>query len=112
MRLLEVDISRREGAVEARLTGELDLSTVADLEEQMRSALDEAPPLIVLDLREVTFLDSSGLRLILRLDRAQKEEGRRLTVVRGGRRVDRVFELTGAAEELQLVDDPAEAGLD
>ena len=108
MRLLEVEISEGEGAVEARLSGELDLSTVGDLESRADEALQGQPPLVVLDLREVTFLDSSGLRWILRLDRRQRDAGGRLVVVRGGRRVARVLELTGAADELELVEDPTE----
>ena len=90
------------------MSGELDLSTVGEAESRLEPELEPAPPLLILDLREVTFLDSSGLRLVLRLDRRQREGGGRLVVVRGGRRVARVLELTGAEGELELVDDPGE----
>lgn len=62
----------------------------------------------MVDLRLVTFLDSSGLRLLLRLDERQRSAGGRLVIVQGGRRVARVFELTGAGERLEIVGDPAE----
>lgn len=108
MSLLDMNISTSDGRVLAALSGEVDLSTVADVETRFEEVLRGAPALLVLDLREVTFLDSSGLRLMLRLDERQRSEGRRFTVVRGGRRVARVLELTGADERLDLVSDPAE----
>jgi len=108
MSLLDMNISTSDGRVLAALSGEVDLSTVADVETRFEEVLEGAPALLVLDLREVTFLDSSGLRLMLRLDERQRSEGRRFTVVRGGRRVARVLELTGADERLELVSDPAE----
>jgi anti-anti-sigma factor len=94
------------------LSGEIDLASLDPVERELAAAVAEPPPLLVVDLREVTFLDSSGLRLILRLDRGQREAGSRLAVVRGGRRVARVLELTGADEHLDLVDDPEQATQD
>jgi len=108
MSLLDVNISSSDGRVLAALCGEVDLSTVAEVETRFEEVLQEAPQLLVLDMREVTFLDSSGLRLMLRLDERQRSEGRRLAIVRGGRRVTRVLELTGADERLDFVSDPAE----
>lgn len=105
--LLDIDISTAGGRSTARITGEIDLSTVTELESRLEEALAE-PALLVIDLREVTFMDSSGLRLMLRLDERQRSSGNRLTVIRGGRRVARVLELTGADEQLDLVSDPAE----
>lgn len=106
--LLEVDISSCTGRVDASLAGELDLSTVGDLEGRLDDALDASVEIVLVDLREVTFLDSSGLRLMLRLDERQRQAGGRLVVVRGGRRVARVFELTGADERLELIGEPSE----
>jgi len=67
---------------------------------------------VVLDLRELTFLDSSGLRLILALQAGVHERGGRLVLVRGPRRVHRVLELTRADEELEIVADPGEIDAD
>ena len=92
----------------AALAGEIDLSTVDDAEAELRSAIGEGNGVVAIDLREVSFLDSSGLRLLLRIHKELGEAGRRLIVVRGPRRVTRVFELTGAEKQLELVSDPAE----
>ncbi len=106
--LLDVHISSSAGRVDASLAGEVDLSTIGGLEGRLEEALCASPGTLVLDLRAVTFLDSSGLRLMLRLDERQREAGARLVVVRGGRRVARVLELTGVDERLELVSDPSE----
>jgi len=108
MELFSVEIAQRDGGIEVALTGEIDLSTVEELQERLAPALGEDPGLIVLDLRQVSFLDSSGLRLILRLNRRQHDGGGRLVLVRGGRRVSRVLEITGVDSELEQVDDPSE----
>ena len=104
-----IDIAESPRSTVAALSGEIDLSAIGALEDALAQVLATPPAVLVLDLREVSFLDSSGLRLILRLDRSQREAGSQLTVVRGGRRVERVFELTGAAEHLDLVEGHADA---
>jgi anti-sigma B factor antagonist len=108
MSLYGVEIEQGAHGPVIALKGEIDLAAVEDVDRDMRPALDPPPALLVLDLRGVEFLDSSGLRLVLRLDREQQERGTRLVVVRGGRRVARVLELTGADRQLEMVDDPAE----
>jgi len=108
MKLFSVDIAQRDGGIEVALAGEIDLSTVEELQERLETALEEDPGLIVLDLRQVSFLDSSGLRVILRLNKRQEEGGGRLVLVRGGRRVARVLEVTGTDRQLEQVDDPSE----
>ncbi len=109
MKLFSVDIVKQDGHVQAALGGEIDLSTVTELQDRLDEALEGDPRVVVLDLRQVSFLDSSGLRLILRLNKHQEERDGRLVLVRGGRRVARVLEITGADRELEIVDDPAEA---
>lgn len=109
MALHGIDISKQDDRVVVALSGEIDLASLEPLERELAPVVQRHPPVLVLDLRAVSFLDSSGLRLILRLDRRQREAGGRLAVVRGGRRVARVLELTGAADHLELIDDPGQA---
>jgi anti-anti-sigma factor len=91
----------------ASLSGEIDLSTVEAAGERLREAIGNGGEgAVAVDLREVTFLDSSGLRLLLQLNRELSEAGRRFIVIQGPRRVARVFELTGAGEELEVLDEP------
>ncbi len=92
----------------ASLSGEIDLSTVDDAGKRLREAIGASEGTVAVDLRDVSFLDSSGLRLLLQLNKELSEAGRRLVVVQGPRRVARVFELTGAESELDVVAEPAE----
>jgi len=92
----------------ASLSGEIDLSTVEAAGEQLREAIAAGDGTVAVDLRDVTFLDSSGLRLLLQLNQELAEADRRMVVVQGPRRVARVFELTGAGSELDVVAEPSE----
>ncbi len=108
MSLHDVEITDGPLGPVIALSGEIDLAAVDGVETAMATTVSSQPEILVLDLRNVDFLDSSGLRVVLRLDREQREAGKRLAVVRGGRRVARVLELTGAERQLEMVDDPAE----
>lgn len=111
MRLFNVESSARAGGgVTFSLSGELDLSTVEQLERAVSANVDGKPELVVLDLRELAFLDSAGLRIMLQLQEKVATTGGRLALVKGSRRVHRVFELTGADDELEIVADPSEIG--
>lgn len=111
MSLHDAQISDGPHGPTIALSGEIDMSAVADIEAAIAPTVPSEAELLVLDLRDVSFLDSSGLRVILRIDREQREAGKRFVVVRGGRRVARVLELTGAERQLEIVSDPAEIQL-
>jgi anti-sigma B factor antagonist len=97
-------------AVRIVVVGELDLSTVDRLDRALRRARFEAEP-VVLDLRELQFIDSSGAHLLLRAAARIREAGGRLTVVRGPAAVDRLFALAGLDRRLDVVDDERELAL-
>jgi anti-sigma B factor antagonist len=62
--------------------------------------------LIVVDLRQVAFMDSTGLHMVLRIQQAAHEAGRQFALIRGPDPVQRLFDLTGLAETLTIVDSP------
>lgn len=86
--------------------GELDVSGVEELERALAEVESAEPQVLILDLREVTFLDSSGLRSLLAADRRAKAAGRRLAFVRGPEPVQRVFEIALLDRRLTFVDAP------
>jgi anti-anti-sigma factor len=86
--------------------GELDISGVEELERALAEVESTEPQVIVIDLREVTFLDSSGLRSLLATDRRAKAAGRRLALVRGPDPVQRVFEIALLDRRLTFVEAP------
>ena len=108
MTILEVDTEEREGLVRVSLRGELDLSTVEKVEDELRRIEDRADRLLVLDLSGLTFLDSTGLRLMVTADQRARKTGRRLALVKGPETVHRVFTITKLDERLQMVDDVKE----
>ena len=90
-------------------TGELDLSGAELLEAELeRLATEPELATVVLDLRGLEFMDSSGLRLVVLADMRAREAGRRFVLVRGTENVHRVFEITKMSERLEFVSDPEE----
>ena len=105
---LSLETSRAGRAAVIALSGELDLAGAAALEQELARLEEDAPAAIVLDLRAVEFMDSSGLRLIALTNQQAQERGGRLLLVPGSDQVMRVFDITRMRERLEFVDDPAE----
>src|SRR2546423_8835450 len=85
-------------------SGELDVAGV----ERARAAIAEAEErsgMIVLDLSQLTFLDSTGLEVVLRGARRASELGRRLVVRKPSPYVKRLFELTAIDQSLDIVEE-------
>jgi len=108
--ILEVRTEDRNGFVHVALVGELDLSTVAKVQDELRRVEADSPATVVVDLSKLTFLDSTGLRCIVTADERAREEGRRMVVVRGPESVQRVFSITRLEERLEMVDDMGSIG--
>lgn len=103
--ILEFETSERDDQVLVVLRGELDLSTADKVDRELRRVEEIDPPVVVLDLSGLTFLDSTGLRLIVTADQRARQADRRLAVVKGPATVQRVFSITKLDERLDMVDD-------
>jgi anti-sigma B factor antagonist len=99
----DFSVTRRHAgdAVVVVPVGEIDLLTVDEVRAEVQAAATETPR-VVLDLRDVSFIDSAGLRLILESSRALEA----FAVVRGPREVQRVFDLVGLDERLTMLEQP------
>jgi anti-sigma B factor antagonist len=97
----------RQGRASAVLVvaGELDLATVGELESALQS-LAKTKRAVTLDLRELRFVDSTGLRLILEIDALARQDGFNFALVRGPETVQRIFAITGVEDHLVFVDAP------
>ena len=101
------DSEERGPVAVVALRGELDLLSTADLEPELeRLAEEPGVDVVALDLRDLEFLDSSGLRLVVLVERRLRDAGRRLVLVRGPQPVQRVFEITRMTDRLEFVDAP------
>jgi anti-sigma B factor antagonist len=100
------------GAVRVALRGELDLEHAYTFDEEMRRVEGERPPCVVLDLKGLSFLDSSGLARLLAANRRARRERRRLLLVRGSVPVQRLMAITAVGQHFETVSElPAELRL-
>jgi anti-anti-sigma factor len=99
-----VEREARGTAVRLVLTGDLDLATAAEGEAAIIAAEENQPPLLILDLSELEFMDSTGLRVVISAASRASDEKRRLVLVKGPEVIQRVFEITRLAERLDMVD--------
>ena len=83
VRPTEFKIAQREtdAGVTLKVTGELDLSTVPVLTESI-ARLRKDVKMLTLDLGDLVFMDSTGLRLLIELDRRAKQEDWKLVLIR------------------------------
>ena len=107
MSALELSTTVSQGTAVVTLEGELDLAGAAALEEALATPEADAARAVVLDLRDVEFMDSSGLRTVIVAARRAEEDASRFALVPGKAQVMRVFEITRMEERLEFVDDPA-----
>ena len=89
-------------------TGELDLETASQLGHQALHALQEVSPHLVLDLHEVSFMDSTGLKVLLAAHRRAELAGGSVVLLAPTRSVSRILELTGLDQTFAVVQDVAD----
>jgi anti-sigma B factor antagonist len=108
VRSFAVETGEQGNATRVALSGDLDLSTAKRAEEAIEEAERSNPQLLIIDLRRLSFMDSTGLRVIVSADKRAKRSGRRTVIVQGPAAVRRVFEITRLDERLEIVDTPEE----
>jgi anti-sigma B factor antagonist len=96
-----VDVQRRSDVAIVRPYGELDMDTV----ETLRAALDEVQNAgrLVLDLRGVSFMDSTGLHLLVALHDRSQREGFQLMLVAPAAPANKAIQLCGLEHALPFV---------
>jgi anti-sigma B factor antagonist len=104
--LFSCDFGRNGSSAWVRPAGDLDLDTVHRVEAALTELREEGCGELVLDLRGLTFMDSTGLRLVIRWHTAAREEGFRFAIVPGPEVVQRVFRLTGMDAHLTVAEPP------
>lgn len=97
-------VARDGVALRITLAGELDIATAPHVEAVLREPCEDGVDRRIVDLSGLTFMDSSGLRIILSAHAAARREGPPLTLVAGPPSVQRVFEITGVVDRLRFVE--------
>lgn len=102
---LELTTTRLHGAAVVSARGEVDLDTATRLNDAALAAMQEIGPTVVLDLSHVTFMDSTGLKVLLAVHKRATIGGGRLALAGSTRPVRRVIEVTGLDHVLTMCDD-------
>jgi anti-anti-sigma factor len=106
--LFKVHYEPRDGGVVVIASGEIDLATSPELRQALLDPQAQAKT-VVLDLRAVTFIDSSGLGVIVGQQKRARETGDGFAVViAGASAVERILVLSGLVKVLDIIGDPSE----
>ena len=103
-----VEVRNADATTVISVSGELDLASSPALEEELERVAQSDAQLVVVDLRSLEFMDSTGLSVLVRAHQRAEENGRRLGLVNGSQQVQRLLTLTGVADRLTLTDVPEE----
>ena len=99
----EIGVVRREGDLVVSPSGEIDMATAPEV-RRVVGGRDPGVTRVVLDLRRVTFMDTSGLQLLIELNRAMQEAGVAFAAVPGPRSVQRLLDMAGLTGRLHIVE--------
>jgi anti-sigma B factor antagonist len=104
LELLKITVEPLEDARLVRVAGDVDRSSVETLRRELDAARDDGETTL-LDLADVTFMDTSGLHLLVDASRSAAADGWAFFIVRPSRAVGRLIELSRTTDELALVQD-------
>lgn len=103
---LRLDVRVAGDAHVISVSGELDLASSPRLEEELERASGSGAHLVIVDLRELEFMDSTGLSVLVKAHQKAEQQGKRLGLAGGSQQVQRLLTLTGVAERLRVADTP------
>ena len=103
---LTVRTAHRQGVYVVAPYGELDLATAPEVQRELERAERSDAAEIVLDLGGLTFIDSTGIRMVLDADQRSRVDGDRLRLLPGRDQVHSVFALCGLVDRLPFVATP------
>ncbi len=101
---LKIQLTTHPQGVAVELTGELDMETTPELDRRLHQIDATKLRRLLIDLRAVEFMDSSGLAGIIRAQQYANSNGHSLALRRGPPQVQRLFELTGLCDRVTFED--------
>lgn len=105
---LGIDVRREPDRTVLELHGELDLLGAPALENAIKGVEADSPALVILDLQDLRFVDSAGLRVILAAHERSRQQAWDFAVTRGSEQVQRLFTIAGILEHLRIIASPDE----
>ena len=97
-----VDIDQENSVARVGLAGALNTDTAPGFEEQLQAVIDEAYSLTVLDMKELDYISSAGLRVIFKAAKQSKAAGNRLAAANRKPHIDKVFEILKALPDMAV----------
>ena len=101
---LQVHVEHVGATAHVGIAGDLDMATAPHLQKAIDGAIERRVTRVVIDLREIEFLGSSGIAILDALERRARREGFAVTVIRGTPAVQRVLEIAGLPDRMHFVD--------
>ena len=105
---LRVSVTCEQEIAVVHLEGELDLASAPALKAEIDSPEVTSRAKLLLDLRELQFIDSTGLRTIFSARASARGRGQDFAVTQGSAQVQRLLAITGVGEHLRVVGSPQE----
>jgi anti-anti-sigma factor len=105
---LRIESRREQGRVIVRLDGELDMASAPLLQSALEEAEKDASSTLVLDLNDLRFMDSTGLRIILWAGERRRSVGQQFALTPGASQVQRLLAVSGVGERLRIIATPDE----
>ena len=90
------------------LRGELDLASAPLLQREVEGSAVAEAAIVVLDLQELEFIDSTGLRVLLSAYERSREHGQEFAITPGSQQVQRLLSITRVDEHLRVIASPDE----
>jgi anti-sigma B factor antagonist len=100
---LTIEVRQEDNRIVLTLHGELDLLGAPRLRSEIESHTVDAADVVVLDLDDVQFIDSAGLRVVLAAHERTVERGQRLALTPGSPQVQRLLSIAGVSGHLQTI---------
>lgn len=99
---MKVEIEKKDSELTAKIEGRLDTTTAPQLESELADNLKEDTTKLVLDMEELEYVSSAGLRVILSAHKKMAAKGGELEVCNVKDIIMEVFEITGFADILTI----------
>jgi anti-sigma B factor antagonist len=104
---LRINVENADGRAVVRVAGEIDVYTAPRLREQLLRVAGDGS--LIVDLTDVSFLDSTALGVLVGAMKRQRERGGTMLIVTTGTRISRLFEITGLSRVFSLYDSVQDA---
>jgi anti-anti-sigma factor len=100
---LSIDVRRETDRIVIRLAGELDMANAPMLQAAIEEANVDGDQMLVLDMQQLQFIDSTGLRIVLWARERCQEAEREFALTPGSQQVQRLLAVSGAGEHLRII---------